>query len=189
MHCNLAVMTVMFFATSSAFAQKDDWYTKAVKGVETVIEPATAAPGQTVTFRVTVDLNENYHTYPAVQPDTKASNFVNTFTFPEPGNLIFVGSVIDPPKPDVKAEPLLGIKELRTYHGKAVFERKAVVSPKAKAGEAKIELKAFKLSVCDADTCFPPKSLTPAATVTVKGDTVAVEKQFAAEVEKALSGK
>lgn len=167
----------------------DDWYEKAVRSVSASIEPVTARPGQTVTFRVTVDLHDGYHTYPSVQPDKNASSMINKFMFPDHGTLIFVGTLKDPEKPNVKAEPDIGIKELRTYSGKVVFERFAVVSPKAAAGETAIALKSFTLSVCDSDSCFAPKTLKPEARLMVKGAAMAVEKAYAAEVEKALTGK
>ncbi len=186
---NLILAAVASLAAQPLLAQQDAWYAKAVKSVEASVEPATARPGQTVTFRLTIELNDGYHTYPTVQADKKAASMVNMIKFPDAGTLIFVGTVKDPEKPDVKPEPDLGIKELRTYHGKVVYERTAVVSPKAAAGEAKIELKSFKLSVCDADTCYPPKTLTPSAKLTVKGEAMTIEKAWAAEVEKALAGK
>ena len=176
-------------STAIASAQSDAWYAKAVKSLEASIEPATAKPGQTVTYRVTLELNDGYHTYPSEQPDKNAAGMVNKFTFPEAGTLIFVGSLKDPEKPDVKSEPELGIKELHTFKGKVVYERTAVVSPKAAVGEASIEMKSFKLSVCDSGSCFAPKTLKPAAKLTVKGEAMPVEKAWAAEVEKALAGK
>jgi hypothetical protein len=185
----MRALAMVFVLSGSACAAPEDWYAKAVKSVEAKVEPATARPGQTVTFTLAIDLNDGYHTYPTVQPDKNAAGMVNAIAFPEPGALVFVGAVIDPAKPDVKAEPALGIKELRTYRGKVVFERKAVVNPKAAAGEATVALKSFKLSVCDADNCFAPRTLKPEAKLAVKGEAMAVAKEYAAEVEKALAGK
>ena len=45
--------------------------------------PAEAKPGQTVTFTLTVELNDGYHTYPTVQPDKKAAGMVNEIKFPD----------------------------------------------------------------------------------------------------------
>ena len=179
---------VILLAATPTFAQ-DDWFKKSVKSVEASFDPATAAPGQTVKFRLTIELNDGYHTYPTVQPDKNAAFQINTFDFPTPGGVIFVGPVKDPAKPDIKAEPMLGIKELRTYKGIVTYEKTAVVSPKAAAGELKVELKSFSLNVCDKDSCYGPKKLTPTAKVTVKGAPVEVEKAWAAEVEKALASK
>lgn len=180
---------VVLLMCLTSVAAADDWYAKAVRSVEAAIDPGTARPGQTVKFRLTVDLHEGYHTYPTLQPDKKAAAMVNKLTFPEPGALIFVGTVKDPEKPDIKPEPLLGIKELRTYSGRVVYERTAVVSPKASGGEFTIAVKEFLLNVCDADTCYPAKKLVLEAKVTVAGAAMPVEKEWQTEVEKALAGK
>jgi hypothetical protein len=175
-------------AGSSAGAQK--WYEKAVKKVEASFSPAEAKPGQTVTFSVTVELNDGYHTYPTVQTDKMALSMVNTFKFPKPGEVIFVGEVQDPKDTKKKAEPEIGILELLYCEGKVTFTRKAVVSPKAKPGEASVKLDSFKLSVCDKDNCFPPKDVPIGAKLKVlDAPAVEVEKQYAAEVAKALEGK
>ncbi len=182
-------LCTLLLTAAMASAQSDAWYAKAVKSVEASFEPATAKPGQTVTFKLTIDLHEGYHTYPTMQKDKNADGQVNKIAFPEGGPLIFVGNVKEPKNPDVKAEPLLGIKALHTYHGIVVYERTAVVSPKATAGEVRVALKALRLSVCDESSCYGPKTLTPATKLTITGDPVPVEKAWAAEVEKALAGK
>ena len=171
-------------------AAAQGWYQRAVKGVSAKFDPAEAKPGQTVTFTLTVELNDGYHTYPTVQPDKQAAAYVNTLKFPDPGAVIFVGSVEDPKEFDAKAEPEQGIRELRTMHGKVTYSRKAVVSPAATAGPAAVKLAAFKLSVCDANNCFPPKDVPVEATLKVlDGPPVAVEKAYEAEVRKALEKK
>jgi hypothetical protein len=174
----------------AAAAQKSDWYAKAVKKVEAKFEPAEAKPGQTVTFKLTVDLNEGYHTYPTVQPDKMAASMVNVLKFPGPGAVVFVGAVADPKDFETKAEPELGIKELRENGGTVVFTRKAVVSPKAAPGPTAVKLDSFKLLVCDKTNCFPSKAVAVEAALKVlDGPAVPVEKDYADEVAKALAGK
>jgi hypothetical protein len=115
---------------------------------------------------------------------------VNKITFPAPAGVVFVGETKDPADPDTKAEPEIGIKELRTHAGTVVYERKAVVSPKASAGEQAVKVKAFRIMVCDATTCFPPKTFTPEAKLKVlAGPAVAVEAAYRDEVAKALDEK
>ena len=90
----------------------------------------------------------------------------------------------------MKAEPVLGIESMLYYTGTVTYERTAVVSPTAKAGEAAVELPKFLLSVCDKDNCFPPKTHKPEAKLKVlDGPAVAVDKKYAEEVEKALKAK
>ena len=69
--------------------KKPAWFVKSVKKIEATLEPAEAKPGQTVTFKLTVDLNEGYHTYPTVQPDPAAEPYVNMLKFPAAGSVIF----------------------------------------------------------------------------------------------------
>ena len=160
-----------------------------VKSVELTFEPAEAKPGQTVVCKLTVTLEAKYYTYPLVQTDAQAKSMVNKLEFPPSGELIFVGEAIDPAGGKTKAEPLIGIKEMLYFPESVVYERKAVVSPKAKAGEVKVILPKFTLSVCDADNCFPPQKLKPEAKFKVLDGSVDVEKKFAEEVAKALKDK
>ncbi len=182
----IVVAVAVAAAPQSSAGQK--WYEKAVKKVDASFSPAEAKPGQTVTFSVTVELNEGYHTYPMVQADKGAASMVNKITFPAADAVVFVGDVIDPPGGKSKAEPAIGILDMRYHEGKVTYSRKAVISPRAKAGEATIKLAAFKLSVCDENNCFPPKDVPVMATLKVlDGPAVEVEKAFAEEVAKALA--
>lgn len=184
----MTVAVVLAVAPGAATAQK--WYEKAVKKVEGTFTPAEAKPGQTVTFTLTVELNEGYHTYPLVQPDPKADGMVNLLKFPAADKLIFVGKPEDPKGFATKAEPDLGIAELRYYPGTAVYTRKAVVSPKAAPGAVTVKLTDFSLSVCDKNNCFPPKKVpVEAAFKVLAGPAEPVEKAYADEVAKALQGK
>jgi hypothetical protein len=186
----VAAVAAALATPSAGSAGGQKWYEKAVKKVEGSFSPAEAKPGQTVTFSVTVELNDGYHTYPTVQTDKMALSMVNTFKFPKPDALIFVGDVQDPKDVKKKAEPEIGILELLYCEGKVTFTRKAVVSPRAKPGEAAVKLDSFKLSVCDKDNCFPPKDVPVGAKLKVlDAPAVEVEKQYAAEVAKALEGK
>jgi hypothetical protein len=184
----LAIPFALVFAVlpaSPAAAQK--WYEKAVKKVEGKFSPAEAKPGQTVTFTLTVELNEGYHTYPTVQLDKQAAGMVNDIRFPDPGTVIFVGKTEDPKDAKTKAEPELGILEMSYCTDTVTYTRKAVVSPKAAAGAATIKLAKFGLNVCDKDNCFPPKTIPIEAMIKVlDGPAVEVEKAYADEVQKAL---
>ncbi|MCS6865817.1 MAG: hypothetical protein RMJ56_12575 [Gemmataceae bacterium] len=183
---SLGAIMAMMVAVPTTSAQK--WYEKAVKKVEGRFSPAEAVPGQTVTFTLTVELHEGYHTYPLVQPDPAAAGMTNFIRFPAPDKLIFVGEPLDPKDFARKAEPALGIQELRYYTGKVVYTRKAVVAPQAPPGKTTIQLPNFSLSVCDSTTCFPPKKLTVEATLKIlDGPAVAVEPAYAEEVRKATS--
>jgi len=179
-------LLLMALALGGSFARADEAKIKGVDSVALSVEPAEAKPGQTVVVKLTVKLQAGFHTYPLVQPDEAAKSMVNKIEWPKPEGLVFVGEAFDPADPKEKAEPLLGIEKLQYFTGTVVFERKAVVSPLAKAGDGKVALPKFLLSVCDKDSCFPAKKLAPEAAFKVLDGKVEIEKAFAAEVEKAL---
>ncbi len=160
---------------------------KGIKSVTATVEPAEAKPGQTVTVKLTIDLEPGFTIYATTQTDKNAADFVTTIPYPAPGTVVFVGSVKEPELPVVKAEPLLGIKELKAFEGKVVFERPAVVAPSATAGATAIKIAGLKLQACDDKNCYPGKAISPEAALKIlPGPAVEVEKQFKDEVEKAL---
>jgi hypothetical protein len=180
---------VLLLSLTVGLANAADKKAGGIKSVEAKIEPAEVKPGQTVTFKLTVTLEDGFYSYPLVQPDKAAANLVNTINFPKPDVLVFVGDADDPADSKKKAELMQGIEELHYYTGTFTYERRAVVNPKAKPGEAKIALDKFLLNVCDKDNCFPAKKLTPEATFKVLEGSQPVDKKLAEAVEKALSGK
>jgi len=184
------LIALFAFAPLTLAAEKPAALPKGVEKVELTVEPAEAKPGQLVTVKLTVTLREGFHTYPLAQTDKQAESMVNKIEFPAAGAIIFVGEALDQPLAETKPEPLLGIKSMLYYKGKVTYERKAVVSPKATAGAASVAIPKFVLSICDKDSCFPPKTLAPEATVKVlDGPAVAVDAKYAAEVEKALKDR
>ena len=152
--------------------------TQGVARVEAAFDPAEAKPGQTVTFTLTVQLNDGYHTYPLEQDDKAAAGQVNKLAVPGPrgGDLRRRGG-----RPgrvqDRRPSRNSGSRRCgSTCRGKVVYERKAVVVPEGggRAGDGQVP--AFRLNVCDKNNCFPPKTLTPEATLKVlDGPAVAVE--------------
>lgn len=167
--------------------KKAGWYEKAVKKLEAKFDPAEAKPGQTVTFKLTIELNEGFYTYPTVQPDKSAENYVNKLSFPAAGKVIFVGGTTDPKDFDTKDDDVAKIKNMRVLSGSATYSRKAVVSPKAAAGLAEVTLEEFRIQVCDKKFCFPSKAVPISASVKVlDGPAVPVDKDYAEEVKKAL---
>jgi hypothetical protein len=160
---------------------------KGVKAVAVSVEPKEAKPGQTVTVKLTVELEPGFTIYATTQTDKLAADFVTTIPYPAPGAVVFVGSVKEPESPVLKAEPALGIKALRVFEGKVVFERAAVVAPTAAAGPTPIKIAGLKLQACDDKNCYPGKAISPEAELKVlPGPAVEVEKKYKEEVEKAL---
>lgn len=186
--CSLVIMLTWLsqLSASQLGGPKIDWFKKAVKKLEASFSPAEAKPGQTVTWSLLVELTEGFTTYPFRQPDPKAEFQVNQIKFPESGPVVFVGQIIEPPKFEKKAELDIGIRELRYYKGKAVFQRKVVVHPNAKPGEVVVKIPSLKLNVCDDRNCYNLKAQMPEAKLKIlDGPAVPVEAEFAEEVKKA----
>src|SRR5207302_7602216 len=126
-------------------------------------------------------------TYPADQldPQAKSEGQVNAFTFPAPGDVIFVDQLRDPPDPVKKPVLELNIVELRYYEDVAVWQRKAVVSPAATPGEKTVTAH-VRVLVCNESRCLQPETVSTTAKLTVAGAAIPVDKQYQAEVDKAL---
>jgi hypothetical protein len=182
----LLAATALLSAPAAAQDKKPAWWDKAVKKVEAKFDPAEARPGQTVTLKLTVELHDGYFTYPTRQEDKAAEGMVNKLVFPEAGPVVFVGETADPLDYLTKAEPLLGIRDLRYHTKKVVYERPAVVRQTQKPGDVAVKVKEFGLTICDANNCFPARKLTPEAKLKVLDGPVApVEAKYADEVRKA----
>ena len=160
---------------------------KGVKSVALSVEPKEAKPGQTVRVKLTIELESGFTIYATEQSDKNATDFVTAIPYPAPGPVVFVGSIKEPESPVLKAEPLLGIKALRVFEGKVVFERAAVVAPTTAAGPTTIKLAGLKLQACDDKNCYPGKAISPEVELKVlPGPAVEIEKKYKEEVEKAL---
>jgi len=190
----LFVVCGVVAATSSPArpeAEEKKSFDHGLKKIQGSFTPAEAKPGQTVTFTIALELNEGYHTYPAVQKDKGAEFFVNSFKFPNADKVIFVGTMQDPI--DVKTKFEKDLKcDVQYCEGKVVYSHKVVVSPKAAAGAVTVKLPSFSINVCDDMNCFPPPKKMPVIEATLKvldAPAVPVEKEFADEVKKALGEK
>ena len=88
----LASVLAVVLSASTTHAQrkpKITWET-AVKSIEARVEPANAAPGQTVTLSVIVRLFPEHWTYPTKQTNPNESETTNKFDVPKNGDLIFM---------------------------------------------------------------------------------------------------
>lgn len=144
---------------------------QAVPKVSAVVEPATAKPGETVTWKLTVELAPGWHTYPTTQPEEKAEQYTDKITFPKLDGVEFAGPLQEP-ECKSKAEPAEEIKELRYCEGKATWQRSLKVSPDAKPGKLTIPV-TMQMLVCDKSKCLPAEEFTFEATLTIAGDKAA----------------
>ncbi|HXG12885.1 MAG TPA: cytochrome c biogenesis protein CcdA [Gemmataceae bacterium] len=133
-------------------------FQEAVPRIEAAFEPSTARRGQTIQWKLTVDLAPGWHTYTALQVDDNARSQAARFKFPAPGAVVFVGELTEPPF-QTKAEPEANIKEIRYLeHSPLVWERPAVVSSTAPPGPTVVKV-GVRLVVCNESGCLPPQDL------------------------------
>jgi thiol:disulfide interchange protein DsbD len=124
-------------------------------GVKVEVVPVKAKRGETVLVRVTVAPKPEAHswTYPAFPKDPSQKS-KNVIVPPDPGELIFIGKVTDPPvkweeKPR-EGEP--GSDQVS--YAPVTWELKAVVSPKATPGPKAVTLEDVSLQVCVVGNCY-----------------------------------
>jgi thiol:disulfide interchange protein DsbD len=166
---SLAILLFPLIAVpaSAQFSGRRPSVDEVITKTESSIQPATVKPGDTVTWRFTVEIIDGWHTYPTKQVDPNADSYVTKFKFPEGGDLEFTGPIVEPPDVKTMPDPALQIKELRYYENSATWERKLTVKRTAKPGPHKVEVP-VNLTVCDKDGCLP-KKVVASVTLTVVG--------------------
>lgn len=169
-------------AVSSAFAQGGKKFKDVVPTVKATVEPTEAKRGETVTWKLTVEVIPGWHTYPTKQTDPNAESFVNKITFPKPGDVIFVDQLQEPANGIKQPDKDLDIKEYTVYEGKVTWTRKFVVSPNAKPGKLTIKVP-VKVLACD-KSCIDGKVDVEVDLTVSDKPAVAVDPKFAAEVAK-----
>jgi thiol:disulfide interchange protein DsbD len=180
----LALIALALVAPAPARASQtfDD-----VAKVNVTLQPATAARGQTVTLKITVELAGGWHTYPTEQLDPEARDQVNKFQFPDTKDVVFVGTLEDPAGFVTTADLSLNIKAMRQYQGKVVWERPLVVRPDATPGKTKVKV-VLTVLACDESHCLPPARVTPELDLTVTdAPPQEVESQYREQVQKAMN--
>jgi thiol:disulfide interchange protein DsbD len=165
----LTALAATSFGDDKAPPTDNKFFRNAVPKAWTSFEPSTAKRGETVTWRLTVELAPGWHTYPLQQVDPKAEDNVTTIKFPESGDVTFVGDVKEPiykSKPDQEA----GIRELHYLEDKVlVWQRKALISADAKPGQISVKVP-VRMQVCDANHCLPWRNLDFVAPLTITGE-------------------
>ncbi len=176
-------------STATGAPPKKNKFHEAVPKIEASFDPPVAKRGETVTWKLTVELAPGWHTYPTRQVDQNAKGNTTDLDFPEPGDVVFVGGLDEPPF-KTKQEPLADILQLRYYEqSQIVWKHAAVVNPKAEPGKKIIRVALKKFLVCDARTCLPAESLVLEAPLTISSDPpVPVEDKYKSEVPAAGGG-
>src|SRR5262245_23150404 len=182
---------LLLLAPSPALAQVPDKLSDlAITSAD--ILPDKAKRGQTVTYRLTLEIKPGAWTYP-VKADTGQTS-LTVLKPPATGDLIFVTPPVDPPGvwenvPD-QNDPL---KLVTHSKGTVTWQMQAVVSPNAAPGKTTVILdkKETTLLACNQLGCvssaFDGKDLPVAEFEVLDGDPVPVEEQYRTAVEKALN--
>jgi thiol:disulfide interchange protein DsbD len=155
----------------------------AVESIDVSITPPTAKKGQTVTWKLTVVLGNNWHIYPLEQVDPAATVHVSTIQFEKSTDIVQVEKLEDPPGFVAMPEPAEQIKELRYYEGRVVWEVPMVVSPSATPGPHTIKAR-FHWQVCNPRTCLPPEEMELTAPLTVSTASVPVDPKYEDAVKR-----
>ncbi len=156
--------------------------------IETRIIPAEAKPGQVVTFEVTVAPKAGAWTYPVHIPPGQVGS--NSIRLPKPGDLIFVGEVVDPPGAKTKPSPTDPFVEEKyyPYPARPTWKLTAVVSPLAKPGKKTVPLTGTRIQVCDKSSCYDTdvKSPPTAELTILDSPALDVPSEFAKAVQDAI---
>jgi thiol:disulfide interchange protein DsbD len=156
----------------------------AVKSIDVSVTPATAKKGETITWKLTVELGKNWHIYALEQVDPAAGLHVTTIQFDKSPDVLQVEKLKDPPGFVATPEPAEQIKELRYYEGRVVWEVPMVVSPSATPGPHTIKAK-FRWQVCNPRTCLPPEEMELTVPLTVSTASVSVDPKYDEAVKRA----
>jgi thiol:disulfide interchange protein DsbD len=145
----------------------------AIRKLEASFDPPTARPGQTVTFKIALELNPGWHVYPTIQPDPAADAKITNITFTAPKGLSFAGPVKNPPGFKTQSEETVrGQAQARIYEGKVVWERRVKVPTDAKPGDKSIQA-LVDMQVCNKEGCRPSKPRKLDAVLKVTADAAA----------------
>jgi len=155
-------VVLLWLAAAVAPAQNLS-FDEIVKNVDASIAPKTVKPGDSVTWKLTLDIADGWHTYPTKQPDPNQSAFVTKITMPKVAGLSFSGEFKEP-KAIIKKD---ADGDISMLEGIVTFETKIKVAADAKPGKHKLQVP-VKVQVCSKDTCLPPKTVTVVAEIIVQ---------------------
>lgn len=176
---SLLTVTASFLAPS-AWARGDDSKPKAADSnprakpksakLTTSIEPATAAPGETVTLKVKAELNPTYHIYQYTKTPTTGSDspIYTSFDLFDTGGLEVVGEWTASKDAIKHADPNFpNVPFVEYFEEEVTWSVKLKVPANAAPGEKTVRVQA-RYMICNDSTCSPPGRWTlPAAKLTI----------------------
>jgi thiol:disulfide interchange protein DsbD len=168
---------------------KNKKFKEVVPSASVTIEPSKAKRGQTVRWTLTLNVAPKWYTYPTRQSASEAASSVTTFSFPPPGDIVFVGQLQEPPPHTKSVEGLSGANptDVQILDGQVVFKRPVVVNPKAEPGEKQIKVTVEVIVCNEKGVCLLPTKLDFVAPLTVTDDPpLTVEAQYKKDVPEAI---
>jgi uncharacterized protein YyaL (SSP411 family) len=140
----------------------------AVAGVVTIeayTAQAEAKPGATIDVAVRFTINKGYHIYAStVDP----AELIPTSLKIGGEGFAEVAGAAKWPEPKLVKDPVLG-KAIAMYEGEALVTTRITVSPTAKGGEGKLELK-IEVQACDDRVCLQPQRKTLTVAIKIGGE-------------------
>ncbi len=174
----LGAAAIVGLMASTAPAQNES-FADVVKKVEAKFDKASAKRGEAITWKLTIELAEGWHTYPTKQADPRADSYVNKIKFPTGVGAAFVAELKEP-KGVTKTEDDAKVNMIENV---GVWERTVVIRPDTKPGKLKITVP-VRVMAC-ADRCLPPQTINVEAEITVSdAPAVAVDPKYKKELEK-----
>jgi thiol:disulfide interchange protein DsbD len=186
---SLCSLLVVPLASAQAQGPGNRSFDANVSNIKASFDPPTAARGQTVLLRVSLDVAPGWHTYPTLQTDPEAKAYKTSFGLKSTADLILVGDWKDLAFLS-KSDPSSGITDLHYLVGHVEWTHPVVVNPDATPGKKTVTVPFRFIQVCDKQGCVPaepPPAPTAELTIT-DAPTVPVEEQFKKAVETATQG-
>jgi DNA-binding beta-propeller fold protein YncE len=149
---------------------------KAIKKIEAKIEPAGAARGQTVTWKLTLELADGWHTYPTRQKNPEAEAFVNRFQFRPSEDVVFVGKLTENPSRTAILEGA------QVFEDRVVWQRPLVIRPQAAPGVKTVKVR-INGQICS-KICLPLSLEVEAPLTVTDAPPVPVDARFKEEMDQ-----
>ena len=135
--------------------------------LSTAVTPPNAAPGSTVNFEITMELDEGWHAYGLNNTEEADGPFTALDLF-DTGGLTVAGEWKPDPQPEVKPDPQFpDLPFVATHDGKVTWRIPLTIPADAPPGARTLKVQAF-YQLCDANQCTRPGRWTaPEAVLTV----------------------
>ncbi len=156
----------------------DDTFANAVKSIDVRFDPTEAKPGQVVSLVVTINLADNWLTYPTLQPNPEISASKTRITLPSTASVVFLegvkgaGPITDPP---FRTATVGSLGEKRYYKQSVEWRIAAIVRPDAMAGKQDVKVGLNVIACVErknadgttTEACLNPERVTKTAVLTI----------------------